>query len=79
MPHYKNKREAQVGDRVIGLVDGYAYSGTIVQVYPDTETCNATMVPNGVALQYVTLSNLLHVEDADLWAKEDAVEGDKIS
>jgi len=63
--HYKNGREAKVGDKVVGKDCGGAINaGTIVEIQPGSTTCNARLVPPGTNLLYVTLGECLHIDDA---------------
>ena len=58
--HYKNGREAKLGDKVISK-DGSA--GTLVSANPGSTTCNGQLVPPGAPTLYVTLKDCLHVDD----------------
>lgn len=64
MPHYKNGREAKIGDVLVCKPQyGLPISGVVVAVNPSAETCNANVVPTTIS-QYVTLSDCLHIDDA---------------
>lgn len=66
--HYKNGREAKLGDKVVGKdPNGNAIGGILVSAYPGSETCNGNIVATSVIEQnqrLVTLSDCLHVDDA---------------
>jgi hypothetical protein len=61
--HYRNGREAKVGDRVVGAdCGGNPISGVLIQVNAEGTTCNGRLVnPSNAA--YVTISDLLHADD----------------
>ena len=62
--HYKNGREAKVGDRVF-VDDGYnQYIGVVIKTQPGSTSCNLTVVPMPSANAYsATSSQCLHLED----------------
>lgn len=72
--HYKNKRPAKIGDKVLyPKYSGYGADGksivvpavgTIVSVTSGSESSNATVVPADAITQCTTLGHCLHVEDA---------------
>ena len=60
--HYKNGREAKIGDRVIGKdVYGKVLAGILIEVVPGTDTCNGYVVPDETRL--VSLKDCLHIEN----------------
>lgn len=62
--HYRNGREAKVGDRVIGRDWSNApVAGVVVSCIPGGTTCNIAIVPATNACSY-TSSEFLHVDDA---------------
>lgn len=67
MMHYKNGREAKIGDRVVGKdIGGNPIAGMLVAAYPSSDTCNGSIVPIVILEQYgrtVTLGDCLHIED----------------
>lgn len=73
--HYKNGREAKVGDQVVGKAYNTTeiISGRLTYVKPDCKTCNCTIAYVGDAVQpvkvdYSQCDFLLHVEDAYRYA-----------
>lgn len=63
--HYKNGREAKVGDRVVVPNNGKPFIGLLAEANPGSTTCNGQVIPMPAAVQhYVTLGDILHVEDA---------------
>lgn len=63
--HYKNGREAKVGDKIVGKdCGGNPIAGTIIHLQAGTDTCNAQIVPPGVPVLWGTLKDCLHVDDA---------------
>lgn len=66
--HYKNGREAKVGDQVVSRCPhtGKAEAGVLVDVNAQSDTCNGRLVPSSVmnSAPYVTLKDCLHVDDA---------------
>ncbi|MDR3459567.1 MAG: hypothetical protein P4N60_19225 [Verrucomicrobiae bacterium] len=41
--HFKNGREAKLGDQVIGRISGNVIAGTIVALFPAATSCNVTV------------------------------------
>lgn len=41
--HYKNGREAKLGDPVVGRVGSNVIAGTIVSMYPGATSCNVSV------------------------------------
>ena len=71
MPHYKNGREAKVGDVVLGKdpYDVLPKSGVLLVINASSESCNGQVLGPGMAsTQYITLSNALHAEDFEALA-----------
>ena len=63
--HYKNGREAKVGDRVVVLNNGKPMGGILVEANPGSTSCNGRVVPEPVNSQYVTISDCIHANDVD--------------
>lgn len=60
--HYKNGREAKVGDKVLVPNGNYTFVGVVVQTVAGSDTCNLYAVP----LQNTQLANCkdcLHIDD----------------
>ena len=70
--HYKNGREAKIGDTVTyRSIWGTVKSALLVDFVPSATACNGQAVPlGGGAVEYVTLGTAYHIEDA--WAAVDA-------
>lgn len=63
MAHYRNGREAKVGDQVVyKTANGLARGGMIATISATAITCNATVAPTYVT-EYVTLSDCMHADD----------------
>lgn len=63
--HYKNGREAKVGDRVVVPNNGKPFIGLLTEANAGSDTCNGRVLPLPVNNEhYVTLKDVLHVEDA---------------
>jgi len=63
--HYKNGREAKVGDKVVGRDwAGNPTAGIIVQVAPSPNTCNIAVVPLTNVSLSLNSAEFLHVDDA---------------
>ncbi len=61
--HYKNGKEAKVGDRVVGKdTNGNPTSGVLVDIMVGSDTCNGYIVPLDI-YKLVTLSDCLLLED----------------
>lgn len=73
MPHYKNGREIKAGDRVVckHSYGGNIVAGTIVQIYPNTQTCNVQIVPDGSPRIAATASDCLHEDDVEIVVKDE--------
>jgi hypothetical protein len=61
--HYKNGREAKVGDRVVVLNNGKPLGGVLVEATPGSSSCNGRVVPEPFNASYVTLSDCIHADD----------------
>lgn len=65
--HYKNGREAKVGDQIVHPVwtkDGYVTGhGIITSITPGSTSCNAVVIPVSTPGHCVTLGHCLHRED----------------
>lgn len=63
--HYKNGREAKVGDEVIVFNgDRPNLLGLLVSATPGSTSCNGRVLPMPVNnAAYVTIGDCLHVED----------------
>lgn len=63
--HYQNGREAQIGDHVVGRDSGgNPVAGILIRVNPATQTCDGQVVSLQAPTYYVTIKDLLHVDDA---------------
>ncbi len=63
--HYKNGREAKIGDRVVVPNNGQPFIGMLTQATAGSTTCNGRVAPLPLAREdYVTLGDILHVDDA---------------
>jgi hypothetical protein len=64
--HYKNGREAKIGDTVLAKNwNGQPYTGLVTSITPGSTSCNAVVIPLPVVNgQNVTLGDCLHTEDA---------------
>jgi len=70
--NYKNGREVKVGDKFVGRdFDGSIMAGTVVDLIPGDLACNIKYAPSGVALERVTASYCLHLDDAVPLGKKD--------
>ena len=66
--HYKNGREAQEGDPVVGMPQygTKVYAGTIIDINPGSETCNATLLRGaGPPVIFINVKDFYHAEDAN--------------
>jgi hypothetical protein len=62
--HYKNGREAKIGDRIVGVDSmGHPVAGVLVDASSGSTTCNGNVVPFNSPTWCVTLSDCLHIED----------------
>lgn len=61
--HYKNGREAKVGDRVVVLNNGKPFGGILVEATPGSTSCNGRVIPEPNNASYVTLSDCIHAAD----------------
>lgn len=59
--HYKNGREAKVGDRVVNLTGGMV--GILYDVNGNSQTCNGRLAPTSQNDPYVTIGECLHLDD----------------
>ena len=64
--HYRNGREAKVGDHVVGRnYDGSILSGVVVTTNAQSDTCNLTIVPIiPGSMMRLTAKECLHADDA---------------
>lgn len=66
--HYKNGKEAKDGDLVIGRggwTGAPLITGMIVDIFPGSGSCNATIIrPGGIIQTCVNVSDYYHAEDA---------------
>lgn len=70
MPHYKNGREAKLGDKcVIKGWDGTVQTVVLCAIQPQEAACNATGHPVSMNVVTVELSKALHVDDAEIAEK----------
>ena len=67
--HYKNGREAKLGDKVVGKdCNGHAVGGILVEAYPEATSCNGYIVATSVIEQnkrVVSLDSCVLVEDLE--------------
>jgi hypothetical protein len=69
--HYKNGREAKVGDRIVGVdSSGHPVAGVLVEANAGSTTCNGNVVPFNSPTWCITLGDCLHVEDFKAESKE---------
>ena len=64
--HYKNGREAKIGDKVVRLPKTQyevALAGGLLYATSNATTCNGQVAPTGVLIISVTLSECLHEDD----------------
>lgn len=61
--HYKNGRLAKNGDRVVGLVIGNLVAGILHSTTAGSTTCNGRVAVTTPNDPYVTISDLLHIDD----------------
>jgi hypothetical protein len=63
--HYKNGREARVGDRVlVQSYTGHEYVGLVIHAEPKCETCNLQVIPYPITnAQHATAKECLHIDD----------------
>ena len=59
--HYKNGREARVGDKVVNLSGGVI--GILHNVNAQSNTCNGRLAPTSQNDPYVTIGECLHLDD----------------
>ena len=63
--HYKNGREAKIGDRVVVPNSGNPFIGLLTQATAGSTSCNGRVLPVPITNEhYVTLGEILHVDDA---------------
>jgi hypothetical protein len=63
--HYKNGREAKVGDRVLVPNYGRPFIGLLTETSAGSTTCNGRVLPSPVNGEHaVTIGEVLHIEDA---------------
>ena len=63
--HYKNGRQAKVGDMIVTRNYGNApLAGIVSSISPGTTTCNANIIALPSPGYSVTLSDCLHLDDA---------------
>ena len=64
--HYKNGREAKVGDKIVGkdIYTGNPFSGIVGFAHAGSDTCNLTVYPLMATDQMsATAKDCLHIED----------------
>jgi hypothetical protein len=62
--HYKNGREAKIGDKILGKDSmGNPVAGILVSANAGSTTCNGNIVPFGSPTWCITLGDCLHVDD----------------
>lgn len=62
--HYKNGREAKVGDKVIIPRGNDSFIGVVVELLPGAETCNLYAVPLRDVQLADSCKDCVHLEDA---------------
>lgn len=63
--HYRNGKEARVGDKVVGRdLGGQPLAGTVVETQGGSDTCNLQIVPWTTPTWTATAANCLLVDDA---------------
>jgi hypothetical protein len=73
--HYKNGREAKVGDRVVNLSGGLI--GILYGVNVQSETCNGRLAQTSQNDPYVTIGECLHLDDVSAAEIPDATKAEK--
>ncbi len=61
--HYRNGREAKPGDKVIGINSGVPVAGILHSLQAGSDTCNARVAQNSGNDPYVSVKDLIHVDD----------------
>jgi len=65
--HYKNGREAKIGDEIVGKnCSEKPIGGVLISINPQSDTCNGNVVPSIIIdrnKEYVNLKDCLHIED----------------
>lgn len=69
--HYKNGRQAKVGDTVLYPGDQYnpARVGILHSVNAQSDTCNGRLAVPNPNDPYVTLKDCIHIDDVEAKAK----------
>jgi len=67
--HYKNGREAKIGDLVVFKTSNVIRTGIVVNATAESDTCNLQITPLCETLYYSTASECLHADDALGWDK----------
>jgi hypothetical protein len=63
--HYKNGREAKLGDQVLVSYNNAPFIGLLTEANAGSTTCNGKVIPLPINSQvYVTIGDVLHVDDA---------------
>lgn len=65
--HYRNGREAKVGDRIVALNSGKPIAGILIEASAGSTTCNGRVLgePAISNASYVTLSDCIHADDIE--------------
>lgn len=61
--HYKNGREAKVGDKVLVPNGNYTFVGVVAEIQPGSTTCNMQVQPLR-NVQAATCGDCIHLDDA---------------
>lgn len=63
--HYKNGREAKVGDTVVNFINNKPHMlGLLIEANPGGTTCNGKVLPAPVNNAcYVTIGDCVHIDD----------------
>jgi hypothetical protein len=59
--HYKNGREAKVGDVVVNLTN--KQMGVLYSIIAQSDTCNGRLAVTSQNDPYITIKESLHIED----------------
>lgn len=62
--HYKNGREAKVGDKIISVDPHMPACGILHSVNAGSNSCNGRVAATTSSDAYVTVGNCLHIDDA---------------
>ncbi len=61
--HYRNGREAKIGDRIVGRdASGSPFSGVVIGNYPGATKCNLQVAPVNIWV-VASADEALHIDD----------------